>query len=131
MTFAIVHGHARNRTAGRSGTYNSWRAMRERCYYPPHPRFVDYGGRGIMVCDRWTRFAAFLADMGERPPGLTLDRINPDDHYYPGNCRWATPIEQAWNRRTIGAALHDDTPPLPPPAGLFTLPARAHVTLPF
>ena len=127
----ITHGHNRRRTSGRSPTYNSWRAMRERCYYPAHPRYVDYGGRGILVCDRWLQFAAFLGDMGVRPDGTTLDRIDPDDHYYPANCRWATPVLQRWNRRNITLALNLDTPPVEPPADLFTITPAVEAAMPF
>lgn len=98
----MTHGHRRN---GRfTGTYNSWRAMLERCRYARHPRFQEYGGRGIQVCDRWQGaggFSRFLEDMGERPAGMTLDRIDVDGNYTPGNCRWATPILQRWNRRDM------------------------------
>ena len=83
----------------RTPTYQSYRSMLERCSRPRHPSWHRYGGRGIIVCDRWnpTRgggFANFLADMGERPAGLTLDRIDNDGNYEPGNCRWATPKAQ-------------------------------------
>lgn len=95
---ALAHGHARR--AGRSRTYRTWRAMIGRCEVPSTAKFHNYGGRGIRVCARWRRsFAAFLADMGERPPGKTLDRINGNKNYTPSNCRWATPIEQNLNRR--------------------------------
>lgn len=97
---ATRHGH----TGGghQSITYMSWRAMRSRCECPENVGFESYGGRGISICERWVgSFQAFLDDMGERPPGHTLDRINPDGNYEPSNCRWATPAEQVWNRRVV------------------------------
>lgn len=84
-------------------TYKTWAAMRRRCNDPAHPRYEDYGGRGISVCERWnnprTGFAAFLEDVGLRPDGRTLDRKDVDGNYEPGNVRWATLREQRWNRR--------------------------------
>ena len=81
-------------------TYASWANMKNRCLNPKVPKYKDYGARGITVCKRWLdSFASFIADMGERPAHLTLDRINNDGNYEPGNCRWATAKQQVNNRR--------------------------------
>lgn len=93
---------ARHRTHGASATnaYKAWHAMIERCQNKKNMAYPSYGGRGIRVCERWKSYTNFLADMGERPAGVTLDRIDNDGDYEPSNCRWATKKQQQRNRRS-------------------------------
>jgi hypothetical protein len=87
-------------SAGRRRAYSSYRAMIRRCSDPADDSFRWYGGRGVTVCDPWREsFGAFIADVGERPEGTSLDRIDPEGNYEPGNVRWATATEQRLNRR--------------------------------
>ena len=79
--------------------YRTWEKMRERCNNPNSISYARYGGKGVKVCARWDEFLHFIEDMGERPDGHTLDRINGDEDYCPENCRWATHKEQAANRK--------------------------------
>lgn len=83
----------------RTPTYNSWAKMTDRCLNSGFTQFKDYGGRGIKICERWRQFENFLADMGERPKGKELDRIDNDGNYEPGNCRWATHKENMGHTR--------------------------------
>ncbi len=98
------------RTHGASGTptFNSWKSMLSRCFDPRHPSWADYGGRGITVCRAWFDYPAFAADMGERPAGLTIDRIDTNGNYEPGNCRWSTNREQQTNKSNNVSLTFDD-----------------------
>lgn len=97
----FIHGQSHR---SRTPTYTSWIAMLQRCRYPKHKDYKNYGGRGIAVCEQWHSFENFLIDMGERPAGHTLDRIDPNGDYEPGNCRWATPKQQSANQCRSKAA---------------------------
>lgn len=112
------HGGAMNGKLTKE--YKSWRDAKERCFNSHKATFKHYGGRGISMCDKWHHdFGAFLADMGACPPGHSLDRINNDGNYEPGNCRWATQQQQTNNqRRNIRVTWQGQTHTLKEVAGL-------------
>lgn len=85
-------------------THRSWSAMKERCQDVRHSHYNKYGGRGIVICQRWESYENFVEDMGIRPDGMSLDRIDVNGNYEPGNCRWATAKEQNRNK-TNGVVL--------------------------
>lgn len=80
--------------------YWIWMAIKARCSNKKHKEYKNYGGRGISICARWALFEHFYADMGDKPEGMSIDRKDNDGNYEPGNCRWATPVEQTVNRST-------------------------------
>lgn len=107
MLIAPVMGYL-NTTHGlsRTSTYVSWQDAKKRCFSPQNKRYSYYGGRGILMCDRWRlSFQDFYADMGEKPKGLTLERIDVNKGYEPGNCKWASKTDQARNTRANVATM--------------------------
>lgn len=107
---AHTHGHT---TGGFSPEYHSWSGMIQRCTNSKRKSWEHYGGRGVTVCTRWMSFENFLADMGARPTGLTLERRDNDGNYEPENCRWATSNEQARNSsQTVMVEIAGETHPL-------------------
>lgn len=95
------HGYSR------TPVHNSWSKMIDRCTNKASSQWSFYGARGITICERWLVFENFLADMGDRPVGTTLDRANTNGNYEPGNCRWATYAEQGRNRRSARLTAAD------------------------
>jgi hypothetical protein len=98
-TFRLDHGHVRNGKP--TPTYQTWIDMRRRCYNKSHPAYKWYGARGIVVCQDWSLFSMFLRDMGCKPDGMSLDRIDNDGGYHKDNCRWTTALEQNNNSRNV------------------------------
>ena len=107
VTIARSTKHGHSPEGSPSSTYRTWAAMITRCTNPKQAQYPDYGGRGITVVTRWMVFKNFLSDMGERPDGLSLDRINNDLGYSPDNCRWATRKVQMRNKRSNHMLTHD------------------------
>lgn len=108
----LLTGNTNRRTHNlcKSRTYKTWSQMKNRCTNANYIEFELYGGRGIKCCESWMAFDVFLMDMGERPPGKTLDRIDHNGSYEPSNCRWATPKDQARNtRKNVLVTIGEET----------------------
>jgi hypothetical protein len=98
------HGYTRNGKKNGNSTYVSWKCMKQRCDDPNKRNYRHYGGAGVKVCDRWRDFSKFVEDMGERPEGKTIDRIDPYGDYEPNNCRWAD-----WHTQNTNKRINEET----------------------
>lgn len=103
--FKTTHGQSKQ--GQESGTYKSWRNMMKRCSYEKDIGYDNYGGRGITVCEQWKDFMNFYKDMGDRPEGMSLDRIDVDGNYCKENCKWSENIEQSENTRVNRLIFYD------------------------
>jgi len=126
MRKVMARKHGYGRTYGRPKLYSIWKAMRQRCMNTASKHYRNYGARGIKICERWNKFENFLADMGNPPPGLTLDRINNDGNYEPTNCRWATQLVQSHNSRAVRIiTVRGESLPMPVWAKRLGMPVTA------
>lgn len=100
------HGYGR-KGEKRAPEYNVWASIKARCLNPNTANFADYGGRGIRLCEQWMDFSKFIADMGPRPDGCSIERRDNDGNYEPGNCFWATRTEQNRNTRRNRYLTHN------------------------